>query len=35
MKEIPADIGDAIDNSLCDYSGYFPDIMCVLHTCKK
>ena len=35
MKGIPADIGDAIDNSLCDYIGYFPDIMCVLHTCKK
>ena len=35
MKGIPADIGDAIDNSLCDYSGYFPDITCVLHTCKK
>ena len=35
MKGIPADIGDAIDNSLCDYSGYFTDIMCVLHTCKK
>ena len=35
MRGIPSDVGDAIDNSLCDYEGYFPDIMCVLHTCQN
>ena len=35
MKGIPSDVGDAIDNSLCDYEGYFPNITCVLHTCEK
>ena len=35
MRGIPSDDGDAIDNSLCDYEGYFPDIMCVLCTCQK
>ena len=34
-KGIPADISDAIDKSLCDYTGNFPDITCVLCTCKK
>ena len=35
MRGIPSDVGDAIDNILCDYEGYFPDIMCVLCTCQK
>ena len=35
MKGIPSEVGHAIDNSLCDYEGYFPNIMCVLHTCEK
>ena len=35
MRGIPSDVSDAIDNSLCDYEGYFPDITCVLHTCQK
>ena len=35
MSDIPADVGDAIDRSLCEYSGYFPKVACILHTCKK
>ena len=35
MRGIPSDVGDVIDNSLCDYEGYFPDITCVLRTCQK
>ena len=35
MRGIPSDVGDAIDNSLCDYEGCFPDITCVLCTCQK
>ena len=35
MKGIPNDVGGAIDNSLCDYDGYFPNITCVLCTCNK
>ena len=35
MRGIPSDVGDAIDNSLCDYEDYFPDITCVLCTCQK
>ena len=35
MKSIPRDVGDTINNSLCDYEGYFPKIMCVSHTCEK
>ena len=35
MRGIPSEAGDAIDNSLCEYEGYFPDITCVLCTCEK
>ena len=35
MKGIPADVGDVIDYILFDYSGHFPDIMCVSLTCQK
>ena len=35
MSGIPSDVGEAIDKSLCEYSGYFPKIDCVTHKCKK
>ena len=35
MKGIPADVGDAIDKSLCAYDGYFPNIRCILRTCQN
>ena len=35
MRGIPSEVGDAINKSLCEYEGYFPDITCVLHTCEK
>ena len=35
MKGIPADVGDVIDKSLCAYDGFFPNIMCILHTCQN
>ena len=34
MSGIPNDVGEAIDRSLCEYSGYFPKVSCILHTCK-
>ena len=35
LSGVPRDVGDAIDKSLCEYSGYFPNLSCILHTCKK
>ena len=35
LKNIPNDAGDAIDCSMCPYTGYFPQIKCVLHICDK
>ena len=35
MSGIPSDVGEAIDKSLCEYSGYFPKIDCVTRKCKK
>ena len=35
MNNIPSDVGDAIDCSMCPYSGFFPKINCVLHICDK
>ena len=34
MSGIPSDVGEAIDRSLCEYSGYFPKVSCILHTWK-
>ena len=34
LSGIPNDVGEAIDRSLCEYSGYFPKVGCILHTCK-
>ena len=35
MLGVPIDVGDAIDKSLCQYTGYFPKVDCILHTCNK
>ena len=35
MLGVPVDVGDAIDKSLCQYTGYFPKVDCILHTCNK
>ena len=34
LPGIPSDVGEAMDRSLCEYSGYFPKVSCILHTCK-
>ena len=33
LHGVPHNIGDCIDQSMCSYSGYFPKIQCILHTC--
>ena len=30
MSGIPSDIGDCIHRSLCAYTGYFPNLPCIL-----
>ena len=35
MLGVPIDVGDAIDKSLCKYTGYFPKVDCILCTCNK
>ena len=35
MKNIPIDVGDAIDHSMCAYTGYFPKIECILCICDN
>ena len=35
MVNIPSDVGDAIDLSMCPYTGFFPDIKCILCICDK
>ena len=35
MSGIPSDIGDCIDRSLCAYTGYFPNLPCILCICKE
>ena len=34
LSGIPSNVGEAIDRSLCEYSGYFPKVSCILRTCK-
>ena len=34
LSGIPSDVGEAIDRSLCECSGYFPKVGCILHTCE-
>ena len=35
MTGIPSDIGDCIGRSLCAYTGYFPNLQCILCVCKE
>ena len=35
LKDIPNDVGDALDCSMCAYVGYFPKIDCILRICDK
>ena len=35
MCDIPSDIGDCIDWSLCAYTGYFPKLPCILRICQE
>ena len=35
MKNIPSDVGDATDCTMCAYAGYFPKIDCILCICDK
>ena len=30
---VPHNTGDCNDQSMCSYTGYFPKIQCILHTC--
>ena len=34
LSGIPSNVAEAIDRSLCEYSGYFPKVSCILCTCK-
>ena len=34
MKGVPRDVGDHLDASLCPYDGFFPQLVCILCTCK-
>ena len=35
MCNIPHNIGDCIDRSLCTYTGYFPNLQCILRKCDN
>ena len=35
LSAIPSDVGDTIDKSLCEYSGYFSKLDCVIHKCRN
>ena len=35
LKDIPSDVGDTLDHSMCAYVGYFPKIDCILCICDK
>ena len=35
LSVIPSDVGEAIDKSMCEYSGYFPKLDCVIRKCDK
>ena len=34
MQGVPMDVGNCVDASLCHYDGFFPQLTCILHTCK-
>ena len=33
LRGVPHDIGDVIDRTMCDYTGYFLKLSCILCTC--
>ena len=35
LTGVPSTLDECVDSSLCKYSGYFPDIKCVLRECDK
>ena len=35
LKNVPQDLGDAVDMSMCTYTGMFPKLDCVLCKCHK
>ena len=35
MVNIPQDLGGYVDRTLCSYTGYFPELKCILCKCKK
>ena len=35
MKNIPIEAGDAINRSMCAYTGYYPKIECISCICDK
>ena len=35
LKGVPSTLDECVDSTLCAYSGYFPDIKCVLRECDK
>ena len=35
LNGVPSTLDECVDSTLCDYSGYFPNIKCVLRECEK
>ena len=35
MANIPKDLSGCVDRTLCSYTGYFPQLNCILHKCKN
>ena len=35
LHGVPQDIGDVLDRTMCAYTGYFPKLACILHTCDN
>ena len=35
LSNIPKDVGGCVDRTLCTYSGYFPQLTCILCKCKN
>ena len=35
LHGVPHNIGDSTDKTMCSYTGYFPNIDCILRTCHN
>ena len=35
LNGVPSTLDECVDSTLCEYSGYFPNIKCVLRECEK